>query len=303
MAGLAGCFIIHNGSIYARNLAMQAGVTFESTVDFNVPAAALEAALSRMKEIQSLTIDDGIVTIKSGRLKSVIRLVESEPPGLPQMPTEWLKTPPALVPALKAAKEHCGEMGWQTCVRLMDERVTAFRSQSGIDIAVPGLVIKPSLIVPEVIDFLIAQGGSDYYASQERAVCFQWEDGRWLRSQLYNAEMPEINIAGIFENAGNEIPVKITAEFRAAYADAAAMTDSVIMMTPEGFQGRTGDVANSAVEFKIKGLPKDHASYWQTKYLDPVMAQAVAWNPTTWPNPSYFEGPGLTGVIMGCSRW
>jgi len=303
MSGVLGCYCIRDGSIYSRNMFIQAGIAMESGVDFNVPADAFDAVLGRMKEIQSLTVDDGVVTIKAGRLRSAIRLNMDDPPGLPDMPTKWQRTPPGLAAALSAAKDHLGEQGWQTCVRLMDGRVTAFRSQSGIDIAVPGLVIEPSLLVLDVVEFLIAHGGSDEYARQENAICFRWDDGRWMRAQFYDAEMPEEIVSNIFDNAGTEIPVAITAAFREAYADVAAMTDSIVQMTPDGFQGRTGDVANSAVEFKIKGLPKGHISYWDKNFLGPVIAQSTAWNPTTWPAPSYFEGPGVRGVIVGRTRW
>lgn len=302
-AGINSCYIIRDGNIYCRNVFLQAGVPMESEVEFNIPADALEKALQRMKQIESLTVDEGVVRIKAGRLRSAIRTVDGEPPPVPAVPTEWQKTPNNLAPALAAAKQHIGDMNWQNCVRLMNGRVTAFRSQSGIDIEVPGLTISPSLLTPEVVDFLVAQGGSDEYCAQGGSIFFRWDDGRWLRVQLYDAEMPEANIAHIFENAGTEIPVKITNEFREAYADISAMTDSVVLMTPEGFQGRTRDVANNAVEFKIKGLPKDHASYWDIKYLTPVIEQAAAWNPTTWPQPCYFEGPAFRGVIMGRQRW
>lgn len=301
-----GCYIIRDGQIYTRNMSMHAGVPMESEINFNIPADAFEAAIARMRDIESLTVEDNIVKIKSGRLRSSIRLVMEDPPEIPTMPTEWLRTPPELSAALAVAKDHTSDDkddGWKNCVRLMDGRVTAFRSQSGIDIAVPDLVFKPSLFTTEVIDFLIAQGGSDEYASEPNAASFRWDDGRWMRCKLYDSEMPETSIATIFENAGTEIPIQITSEFRDAYADASAMTEKVIMMTPEGFQGRTGDVANTSVEFKIDGLPDGHVSYWDKKYLDPVIAQAVGWNPTTWPAPSYYEAPGIRGVVMGRARW
>lgn len=304
MPGVNGCYIIRNGSIYSRNMSIQAGVAMESAIEFNVPAPALDAALSRMKEIDSLTVDDGVVTIKAGRLKSAIRLNPDEPHMLPDMPTEWRRTPPQFAAALAAAREHIGTDGWQICVRMMENRITAFRSASGIDIAVPGLeMLSPALLIPDVVDFLVAQGGSDEYAEQDSAMCFRWEDGRWMRAQLYASAMPEANLVKIFDNAGTEIPVEITNEFREAYADAAAMTDSVVMMTPKGFMGRTGDVANNQVEYKIKGLPKDHQSYWDKRILDPVIARAVAWNPNTWPQPCYFEAPDVRGVVMGRNRW
>jgi hypothetical protein len=303
--GVAGCYVVKGGVIYCRSMAMQAGVGMESAVDFNVPAGALDAALSRMKEIQSLTVDDGKVVIRSGRMSSTIRLNPEEPPGLPDMPKKWTKTPVGFAQAVELAKAHIGEMGWSACVRIMDGRVTAFRNASGIDINVVGLKLKnENLITSEVADFLVAQGGSDEYAEQENSICFRWDDGRWMRAQLYNAKMAEANIANIFENAGTLVPVEITQDMKAAYEDAAAMTDKIVMMTAEGFEGRRGEgESRNVIECKIKGVPKDHRSIWDTKYLDVVMAQAKAWNPLTWPAPCYYEGPGFRGVVMGRSRW
>jgi hypothetical protein len=306
-AGIMGCYIVADNNLHCRNSRMHAGVAMDSPVNFNVPAPALDAALARMKDIESLTVDDGLITIKCGRLSSKIKLDPSEPPAMPELPKKWRKVPAGFVDALDKAKDHVGEQGWTTCVRLKDDRVTAFCSQSGIDVTVKGLKLESAMLMPEIVKFLIDQGGADEYAQEENAICWRWDDGRWLRTQLYTGTFGDGPIDTLFDNVGTQVPIKITAEFKDALADAFAMTDKIVQMTPNGFAGRTGGVDNpishNTVDFKIKGLPKDHVSYWDKDYLEPVMKVATAWNPLTWPAPCYYEGDGFRGIVMGRSRW
>jgi hypothetical protein len=303
MARVNGCYIIRNGSIYCRNMFMQAGVAMESAADFNVPASALDSALARMKDISSIEVKDNEVVIKSGRLKSTIRLNTEEPPGVPAMPEEWNRTPVQLAHALKLAKPFMGDQGVWQAMRLMTGRVTAMNNQRGIDVFVPELELPgPCLLVPDTIDFIVSQGTPDEYAAQENALCFRWDDGRWLRAQLYVGEMPEGNIVRIFEGAGTAAPIAMDQSFKEAFADVLAMTDESIIVEPHRLIAVKKDVARSEVELEIPGLPEGHSSIWTAKVMEPVIGAAERWNPASWPGVSYFEGTGFRGVCMGRSR-
>jgi hypothetical protein len=313
MAGMRGCYVVKAGQIYSRNFGLQAGVEFPSEVDFNIPASRLDAALARMKQIDDITLGDDTVTIKSGRLRSTIKLLMDEAPLPPDLPAEddWVPCPAGLVPAMKVAKGFVGKEGWQSCVRLLDGRVTAFKSAAGIDVTVPGLVVESILVTTEVVDFLVSQGSPDFMGpSSNNTLTFRWGDGRWLRVNSYASAMPEAIIKGIFEQVGNEIPVAVDDDFRAGYADAAGMTDDAVALTPRGLRGRSSDgTADSVVDIDIPGLPDGHESFWATanQAMGPVMDAVVplmtAWNPTTWPAACYWEGENMRGVVVGRRGW
>ena len=298
-ADIAGCYVVREGSIYARNMTLMAGVAMESEIEFSVPAEELDLALARMKEVQSLTVEENTVTIKAGRLKSTIKLNPDEPSSLPEMPEEWLKCPAALIPSISAARPFIGDRSWSLGIRLAQDRVTAFSNLAGIDIEVPGLLMgTPALITETTAAFLVAQGAPSEYAPEENAILFRWPDGRWACTQLLTKRMPDIE--PIFAKAGTETSIIITAAMREAYADAAALSDGTVMITPNGFRALKG-ASTSDVEAPM-ALPEGHISYWSVKTLDAIMACATAWHPAAYPNASLFIGPGLRGVVAGVRR-
>jgi hypothetical protein len=299
-AGIMGCYSVSRTSISARKDGLQAGVALESAAEFNVPAEEFEAALGRMREIQSLAYSGQDLTIKSGRLKATIQCVDGEPPALPAMPEVWKPAPPSLVPALKLAAPFLGEQGWSAGVRLMDGRVTAIKNTAGIDIAVPGLELEPSLLPAEAAAFVIEQGAPESYVREGGSLMFLWSDGRWARCQLLAAEMPEV-VEKILDGAGEEAPIEITSEWREAFADAAALSDGVVSFAPNRlFSGR--GAGRGVVEIETAGLPADFVSHWQVPVLEPVLACAARWNPAAYPRPALFVGEGLRGVVIGIRR-
>jgi len=308
--GIRGCYVIKDGAISANNInkGLQAGVTMDYDGGFNVPADAMDLALARMKDVQEIKLnDDHTLTVRSGRLSSTIQCNPDEPVGVPNFPDEWIDCPPGLADALKLALPFIGEMGWSSGIRLMDERVTAISNNYGIDIILEGLALdEPVLLTKDVAEFITKQGTPDRYSVTENNMFWQWDDGRWLRSQFLNDKMPEDIVDRIFNTASQDkAPVAIDEAFREAYADAAGLTTTgILRITPTGFDTKDDKLhATSHVGLDIKGVPQSHVSYWDTKVIDAAMGCATSWNPAAYPQPSLFKGDGFRGVVMGRSRW
>lgn len=299
-AGAGGCYVVKDGNIYARSMMMQAGVAWDAGAEFTIPADALDAALARMKEITELKIEADAVIIKSGRLKSSIKRQFVEAVPIPDFPDVWTRSPPGLSAALARAKPFIGERIWMTGVRLWDGRVTAV-GKALIDIDVPGLEIDRACLLSEgVVSFLAAQGDPDEMVREENSISFRWEDGRWMRAQLIDDEMPEKHIVGILEKGGRSVPVDVTDEMREAVADMAALSDGIIELTDAGFRGMK---ENATVEAQIEvDVPEDHKSCWEVKSLGSVLKEARAWNPAAWPDPARWEGDDCRGALVGYRR-
>lgn len=292
-----GCYVIKEGSIYARNMMLQAGISMESAVSFIVPASEFDAALARMPEIQSLTVNADDVVVKCGRLKSTIKLYKSEAPPVPDMPDVWTRSPPGLTNALRLALPFLGDRDWTEGIRLMSDRVTAACNNRGIDIKLPGLEFEePVLIEKTVAGFLIAQGDPDEYVPSANSVMFRWDDGRWAKAQLLNTVMPDVD--RIFNAGGSDTPVALSAEWRQAYDDIVGLGEGKFSMTRAGFKTQKG-AADSEVEFPMEELPEDHASYWDSKVLDAMLTCATSWNPAAYPAGALFVGDDLRGMVMG----
>lgn len=299
---IRGCYVFGPGGVHARNVSLQAGVATESGYSFNLPAEALDVALARMKDIQSVAVEDDAVIIRAGRLKSTIRRILDEPAGVPPMPEEWESSPPSLPWALGLCLPFLGEQGVTTCVRLADGRATAISQTRSVDVPVDGLLVRSGLLTREVCEFLVAQGAPDELACDENSIAFRWEDGRWMRAQLYNAKFPEESVDTIYRNAGTEAPIVIDEAFREAYADAAALsTTGVVKLTAAGFHTKS-DASMCSVDHQID-VPEEHESYWDAKVLEPVVAHATAFNPAAAMSGALFVGEGFRGVVMGRRVW
>lgn len=296
--GITSCYIVREGSIYARNQALQAGVAMDSEVAFSVPADELDAALARMQQVESITVEEGSIQLKAGRLRATIKLNQDEPPPLPLMPTRWLPCPKNLVEALALARPFIGERGWSQGIRLMNGRVTAMCNIAGIDVVVDGLQLEPVLLPDITAAFLIAQGAPSEYAAADGSLTFRWPDGRWLRAQLLTDKMPDVDI--ILGPADSPCPVPITADWRQAYEDAAALSDGVISLTPDALLAARG-AAHTRIEIQTP-VHEGHLSHWTAKVIGPIIACAAEWNPAAYPQPAVFRAPGLRGVVMGIRR-
>lgn len=297
---VANCYIVRQSGIYVRNESMQAGVNAESGVEFNVPAEEFEAALARMNEVQSLNYDGQSVTVRAGRLKATIQCIDGEPPDMPALPNVWSTTPPNLIKSLKAALPFIADTSWASGIRLKTGKVTAINNASGIDIELPELELETECNMPSAVaEFLADQELPAEYSADGSAIMFRWADGRWLRAQCLVTSFPDM-VDKIFTDAGEDAPIEVTEDWRAAYADASALSDGMVMLTPQAVGGTKG-AGQSRVEIETP-LSAGHTSYWRTKYLDPVIAFATHWNPESYPNPSLFIAPGIRGVVIGVRR-
>jgi hypothetical protein len=297
---IMGCYFVQGGTIYARNLGIQAGAPFPAlvTADFNVPAKALEAALDRMRGAVDLTYNGGAVTVRSSHLKVEIPCIAEEPPAVPTMPEVWQGVPEGFMGALKVAVMFAAkDPGWNNGIRLMGDRITAINNRSGVDITVPGLGARGCCITTACAEFILAQKGSPtQLCLEESAIIFKWSDDKWLQAQYLASEFPDA-VDRILAAGGGECPVVLTPEWRAAYADIAALSDGRLQIQPDKMVAVTGA---STADYTIEtALPPGAITYWSEKALDPVVAVAEAWAPASWPKPAAFRGPNLRGVVMG----
>jgi hypothetical protein len=298
-APVMGCYFVHDGQIYARNMAIQAGAPFPAlfTEDFNVPAAAVDAALGRIKGDVEITYNGGAATLRSARLKVEIACIPDEPPALPAFPTEWQDVPEGLLPALKVALLFVAEdTGWNAGIRLMGDRVTAINNKSGVDITVLGMDVPECVITPECASFILAQKLPPMqYSGGDTSIIFKWADGSWLRAQYLTGAFP--STVDLILNAVGECLVELTEDWKAAYRDVAALSDGMIAILGDRM---IADAQGSKAEYMVDTvLPEGMRTHWFAQGLDPVIAVATHWAPENWPKPALFKGPNLHGVVMG----
>jgi hypothetical protein len=295
-----GCYFVHDGVIYARNMALQAGAPFPAliTEDFNVPASMLDSALDRIKSDVDLTYSAGVATVSSTRLKVAIECISDDPPALPVFPDEWQTVPPDMMAALKVALLFVSEdPGWNAGIRLMGDRVTAINNRSGVDMVVPGMSVPECILPPDCVVFILAQKLPPVqYLGSDTSIIFKWANGAWLQAQYLTGAFPT-TVDRILAIDNPEYPVEIADDWKAAYKDIAALSDGRVMIQSDQMAAET---QGSKAEYKVETqIPEGLKTYWSVKGLDPVVEVATHWCPGTWPKPAPFKGPNLRGVVMG----
>ncbi len=304
--GTQDCYISSGDSLRAANDVMHAGLDWESGVGFAVPADAVDAFLARAKTIDNITLNENDIVLRSGRLRSRIRLRHDEPVPKPSFPDEWIPVPDGFIEALKVAQGFIdpaatGSRLWQSAIRVWAGRVTACNGRILVDITVDGMFMeKPKLLGKPAVNFLISQGKPDEFGVDNSTVTFRWDDGRWVRCQTVNTEMLEGNLAAIFDKVGTDAPVAIDDEWRNVFADAAALSDNTVGLMSDGFRAIRENIASDIA--LDTGLASGHESWWAAKDLAVILAVASAWNPGSYPNPSYFMAPMTRGVIVGVAK-
>lgn len=300
--GPRGCYIFRGGHAYAQNGAFQAGAPLDlGGLDACVHAADLEAALGRMDGEPRIRAKDDLVVITHGRLRQTMRTF----PGAEVDPAisrgEWHPAPATMAAALGRAAAFTGGTSWTKHVRLTDGRVVALHNKAGIDVEVPGMPLEGEVVVSVETAQYLAALELEEFQQQENALMFRWADGRWLRCQLQQERFgPAATIDKIFGGAGTDAPCQITDEWRAAYADAAALSDGHVQLLPDRFIVRKDSaVAEVACATPV---PAGHSSRWETAVLDMVVAVAAAWNPAAVPEHVLFVGDGFRGVCMGFAK-
>lgn len=297
---IMGCYIVKDGSITANTVGLQAGIMMASTIEFNVPADELEAALARMPSVTGIGFDGRAVTLRGGRLKAVIDCVPDEPPMSAAMPEVLQDVPEGFVEALKLANAFTADDGWSSSIRLKPDRVTAMNNRSGIDIVLPGLAVPSPVLLPKnAVEFLIAQTAPAQFHCDGNSIMFRWPDGRWVKTQLYDASIPSV-MDTVFDALDGTADVEINDEWRGAFEDAAALSDGTIMLTPTHLRGIKGAGTNDAEI--ATALPEGHVSYWFAKTLEAVIGAATHWCPTAYPKPALFTGTNVRGLVMGVKR-
>ena len=301
--GQGGCYVFKGGMVYANGHEFKAGAPFKLGADANLPAAEVEAVLGRMSGEPAVKIKDGVITMTQGRLRQTMRSV----PGADDFEqTElgesgWLPAPARFAEALHCAAKFVGERGWVACVRLGNGRITAITNRAGIDIELPAFAMDADALISGGAATYIAENGPEHYRvrpapdGQPNSMLFKWGSGQWLRAQFIQDKFQDVD--RLFADRDGMVRYAVDDELRAAWADAAAVTEQPVVLLHDRFMAyRTGSVVEVAAK---TGLPKGHQSKWMKEVLDLVMPLAEWWDPTGYPESCRFGGAGFRGVFLG----
>jgi len=285
--------------IQATNGRIIAGHPCDIDGEFLVPGVELERILKRLPDDPKIDINNGKVTLRSGRFHGSLQTLDlgewlfEEVNNAPWQPI------PNLLPIFKDLRPFISENAvhrWAMGIAITDGWALASNN-----IALAGAksdTAAVAAIIPSwVIDFIMQRrDGIQQWAVTDHYMAFRWASGAWMRSTLIDDKFPERAAEMIKQVTTPTQPV--SEEYRDAVLRVASLSEEGISIYKDRVTGRTAKT--ELIEELSSEVPKDNEySRWGEQFIEPVMAVATAWQPSNWPQPASFVGERVRGVISG----
>lgn len=316
-------FYLHDGAIHANNGRMVAGHPFPFAGTALVPAKPFHTVLANRPDGECRWVAEGDVAsgegklvLRRGRFRSSVKTLPVSEWVWPIYTPDIDPLPPLLLEALPKVMPFCSENAtkpWATCIEVSRDYLYATNNVVLARASCPTTV--PEFLLPRwAAEFILARTegliGWEVATNPEtqapQFVSFLWENGAWMRSTLLVERFP--NVALMLADLADP-EVAITGEWRLALTRVGRMLRQasrndddkhVVRLSPESVCGR---MASEILEVEDgTGTPVPvgaEATFWDLRYLAPVAELATHWQPTAWPKPAAWRGPGVEGVIVG----
>lgn len=293
-------YLVKDGYITANNGRMTAAAPFPCSLTFLVPGDEFETLLNRLDDNIVLTLTDSRVTLTSGRMRGSIQILSEDTVFYPLPDPKLYTSPPEkFLPALRTVRPFISDNAtreWALCAALQEDRILATNNVSLVRAECPGLPHGETLLPCWAVDFLLASSAElTGMQLHPNAACFRWDDGTWMRTQLIDGGFPT-QVDDLLSKITQQPKTEITEEWRAAYTKLVGLCEDKISLFADKMTGQRG---MTEVEYAIDTpTPDGGVSNWNL-YLTPVIEAATHWDPTMWPQPAPFIGPGFCGLICG----
>lgn len=159
-----------------------------------------------------------------------------------------------------------------------------------------GIDLPPNLIIPKLFASYVGRVKSPLvgFGFSANSVTFYFENGAWLKTQLYEDEYPSAQVAQIMSQTFVAEPV--TAEFFEAIASVGEHNPdgTVIMKENKITSHNTDDVG---AQYALQGVAAGLA--FDCEQVKRIAGSVTAIDLTSYAERAYFQGENMRGVIMG----
>lgn len=292
---------VMDGEIRATDGRITAGHPFPDVGAFLVPGAEFEKLLKRMPSEPSVLVREDNIKLQAGRSHGEIKtlpLQQWDYPGIDE--DGWQDIPEPLVAVLRKLRPFVSDNAthaWALGVALEYGYAYATNNVVIAGARCEGAGEEHPLLLPIWATDFILDHAEDLVQWQwtQNYVAFRWSNDAWMRSQLINDRFPE-QASKLARNAEQYTPrLAITEEFRESFKRCVDLCDGAIGISGTAITGAFGQ-ARFGDEVELD-LDKD--TFWNAKYLKPVIAESTHWEPHTYPDKAPFRGEHLFGYIVG----
>lgn len=291
-------FAIENGRVRAYNgiLALSSPIPFN--IDCYPRAETLIKAIANCDDTVTLSITPaGKLSVKSGGFKALIQCVEKSEVHLEPEGERVECDGAALLQAFKVLEPFVGDDAsrpWANGILLRGQSAFATCNvvlcEYWVGADFPTVVNIPHAAIKEVIR---VNETPKYLQMAKGSITFHYDDGRWIRTQLFDTEWPDLS--KVLDRECNAIAVDQRI-FEALPKLKPFMDKSgKVIFNPGVISTHEGDEEGGHVEVEGSTMQGIYAMD-MISLLNGVALQADF---STYPNPCLFYGERLRGAIIG----
>lgn len=291
-------FRIEGGMVRSFNgtLALCSPIAFD--IDCTPKADSLIRAISNCEETITLTMTDaGKLRVQSGRFRAFIDTVDGPTPHVDPAGDIVNFDGEVLLKAFKTILPFVGDDAsrpWTNGILLRDQSAFATNNvclvEYWLGVDVPFVVNLPKAAI---VEMLRVNEPPTYAQIEPNSVTFHYTDGRWIRTQLFEVNWPDLS--AVLDHKCSPVPIDArlydALDALAGFADAAGrvyIQNGVLRTHADADMGATYEADGIGVE----GL-------YQIKMLSLLKGAATTADFTRYPSPTLFFGGRLRGAIIG----
>lgn len=292
-------FLIENQRVRGFNgiLALCSPIPFD--IACKPDASTLIGAIACCEDTIQLSLTKaGSLTIKSGKFKMNVKCIQEDTPHVEPEGAVINFDGQVLYDGLKAVEPFIGNDAsrlWANGVLIKDGSLFATNNvilvQYWIGIAFPHVVNIPHAAIKEMLRI----GEPPIYAQlSENSITFHYSENRWVRTQLYVTEWPDL--ARILNRESMQTPINEEL-FKALTALKRFVEDKIECIIFKPGVIATHDEEGVGGSYEIDDMQYQGRYNLSMLALLEGKAQTIDW--TGYPGPCIFQGGMLRGAIIG----
>lgn len=291
-------FAIEGGRVRAYNgvLALCSPIPFN--IDCYPKADMLVKAIANCDDTVTLSLTPaGKLSVKSGPFRALISCVERSEIHVEPTGTELACDGEVLLKAFKLLEPMIGDDAsrpWANGILLRGESAFATCNvvlcEYWMGAAFPHVVNIPATAVREVIRI---NEPPSHLRMDEASISFMYGDGRWVRTQLFSTEWPDLK--RVLDQGSN--PTEVDERIFDALAKLKPFTDKSARVIFKPGEVATHDAEEEGGHIELVGSTMQ--GIYSLEMLMLLKGVAKQADFTTYPKPCLFYGDRLRGAIVG----
>ena len=291
-------FRIENGTVRGYNGTLALCSPIPLDIECTPKAEPMVRAIGHCDDtVQMSMTPAGRLSIRSGAFKAFVDCVEGDTPHVDPEGDPIDINGPALLTALKTVWPFIGDDAsrpWTNGVLLRDQSAFATNNVTLVEYWV-GSAFPKSINIPRAAIKEMLRIDEPPIGAQiaENSITFHYQDGRWIRSQLYSTDWPDLT--KVLDKPSN--PVPMDERLFAALAKIKSFTDKNGRVLIGGGRVRTHDDDNTGAGVEIPDMQWDGVYNIEMLNLLEGVVTRIDWS--LYPAPCLFYGDRIRGAIVG----